>query len=135
MDRLLRIVKFGFVSAAGLALDFVIFLALIGLDVAPFVANAASATAAVTFVYFASVRRIFSYRGGFLLGLFAAYLAYQAAGVTAASLAVAYLSDHYLPPVAAKIAILPVTFTANYLFMALITRRSPRRELQAREPD
>lgn len=111
------------VSGTGLALDFAVFLTLIWIGLSPFPANAMSGTSAVTFVYFASVRRIFSYAGRFLVGLFLAYLLYQALGVTAASLAVAFLSANFAPPAVSKLIILPVTFTANYLFMSLLTRR------------
>lgn len=123
MNKLLSIIKFGIVSGVGLAIDFALFLLLISLGSAPFAANAISGTCAVTFVYFASVRRIFTYRGDFVIGLFAAYLCYQAAGVTAASLAVAFLSKNYLDPALSKLVILPVTFSANYLFMSLLTRK------------
>lgn len=121
--HLFRVAKFALVSGIGLGLDFAVFLLGVHAGASPFAANAVSGTCAVTFVYFASVRRIFAYRDRFLLGLFVAYLAYQACGVTAASLAVAWLSEHHTSPGVAKIVILPVTFTANYLFMSLLTRR------------
>ncbi len=121
LQRLRQILKFAFVSGIGLGIDFVIFLLLMVAGASPFTANLVSGACAVTFVYFASVRRIFSYAGRFLIGLFCAYLAYQAAGVTAASLAVEYLSA-WTSPVLAKLLILPVTFGANYLFMLLLTR-------------
>ncbi len=118
----MKVMKFALVSGIGLALDFGLFVALIGMSASPFAANAVSATCAVTFVYLASVRRIFSYQGRFLVRMFLAYLIYQALGVTAASLAVSWLSASYLSPGLSKLAILPVTFSANYLFMALLTR-------------
>jgi putative flippase GtrA len=121
LRRLQQILKFALVSGIGLGIDFVIFLLLMAGGFAPFTANIVSGACAVTFVYFASVRKIFSYAGRFLLGLFLAYLAYQAAGVTLASLAVGYLAT-LTSPVLAKILILPVTFGANYLFMLLLTR-------------
>lgn len=86
----------------------------------PFSANLISATCAVSFVYFASVRRIFRYRGRFLFGLFLAYVGYQAIAVAAASLGVAWLAAYVAPPLA-KILILPLTFGANYAFMAMLT--------------
>ncbi len=88
----------------------------------------------MTFVYFASVRRIFSYGGRFLFGLFLAYLAYQAVGVTAASLAVAALSAELVSPAISKLLILPITFSANYLFMSLLTRRGRQHGLPHRAP-
>jgi putative flippase GtrA len=122
LDHLLRLVRFAAVSGAGLLLDFALFLALLGTGVSAFAANAVGGGVAVAFVYFASVRRIFAYRGRFLLGLFGLYLAYQCAGVTLASLAVAGLSG-VVPAALAKILILPVTFAANFAFMSWLTRR------------
>jgi putative flippase GtrA len=123
---------FAAASGAGLGIDFLLFLALLAAGVAPGPANLVSGTAAVSFVYFASVRRIFSYRGSFLLGLFAAYLAYQAAGVSAASWAVAVLDARHVPPLLAKLALLPVTFPANYLFMTFLTARRGAGKTEAR---
>jgi putative flippase GtrA len=117
-----RLALFAAASAVGLGLDFLLFLAFVAGGATPGIANALSSGAAVTFVYFASVRRIFRYRGRFLLGLFGAYLAYQAVGVGLGSWAVAALAA-YWPPLLAKLMILPVTFPANYLFMSLLTSR------------
>jgi hypothetical protein len=117
------IFKFAVVSAAGLALDFGIFIGLLAVDFLPFAANSVSATCAVSFVYFASVRRIFRYRGRFLFGLFLAYVAYQAIAVAAASLGVAWLAAYVAAPVA-KVLILPLTFGANYAFMSVLTGRA-----------
>ena len=123
LRRLWSILLFALVSGAGLAADILIFLVLVESGVSVLAANAVSATCAVTWVYFASVKRIFSYRGTFLLGLFFAYLIYQAAAVAAASGLVGLLAASFMPPLAAKLAIVPVTFGANYLFMAWLTRR------------
>lgn len=126
--------KFAIVSGAGLGVDFAVFLALVGAGMSAFAANAFSGTCAVTFVYFASVRRIFSYGGRFLLSLLVVYLAYQAVGVTAASLAVAFLAAKLVAPVVAKLLILPVTFSCNYLFMSVLTRRGREQAVGAPAP-
>lgn len=118
-----RLARFAAASGAGLAIDFLLFLALLAGGATPGYANLLSGTAAVSFVYFISVRRIFSYRGSFLLGFFIAYLAYQAAGVGLASWAVASLVELQVQPLLAKLMILPVTFPANYAFMSLLTGR------------
>jgi putative flippase GtrA len=118
-----RLLRFALVSGVGLGLDFVLFIALLWLSVAPFPANMISAACAVSFVYFASVRKIFQYQGGFMLGLFLLYLVYQVVAVTAASWGVSFLADRFVSPVAAKVIILPLTFGANYLFMTLLTRK------------
>lgn len=98
-------------------------LLLLAAGTAPAVAQALSGFLAVSFVYFTSVRRVFGYSGRFLLGLLALYLGYQAVSVAASAFAVGALVDHGFAPVTAKLLILPVTFPANYLFMALLTRR------------
>ena len=123
--NLLQILTFAIVSGVGLGLDFVIFILLVSASAEPFWANLVSGGAAVTFVYFASVRRIFSYAQRFLLPLFALYLLYQSLGVTAASWAVAEIAEH-VSPLAAKLLILPVTFSANYLFMSYLTGSAAR---------
>lgn len=117
-----RVFAFALVSGVGLALDFCLFLLLVEFGVRAGLANLISATAAVTFVYFASARRIFAYEGRFLLGLFLLYLGYQALAVSLASWAVDALVLAAVHPALAKAAILPLTFSANYLFMSFITR-------------
>lgn len=123
MFRDSRIIGFALVSAIGLLLDFATFSALIGLRVPIFTANMCAGAFAVTFVYFASVRRVFAYEGRFLFGLLAIYILYQICGVSLASMAVNFLTGPHLPAIAAKVAILPLTFSANYLFMSFLTRQ------------
>ncbi len=113
---------FGVTSGGGLVLDIGLFLLLEKAGLGPFVANLISATAGVTFVYFVSVRRIFRYEGALLLPMFFAYLGYQALAVAAASAGVALLVRAGCVPFVAKLAILPLTFSANYLFMRMLTR-------------
>lgn len=117
------VIRFAAASGIGLLLDLGLFLLLVLTKLTPTQANLVSATAAVTFVYFATVHRVFSYRGRFLVPLFLVYLAYQAAAVTAASVAVGYLARYWFLPAIAKLVILPVTFSANFLFMSFLTRR------------
>jgi putative flippase GtrA len=121
-DVAARVGAFALVSGVGLMLDVGIFLALTELGWRAGFANLLSAFCAVTFVYFVSTRRIFSYQGRFLFALFAVYLAYQAAAVALASWAVDSLVLAGLVPIVAKGVILPATFTANYLFMHWLTR-------------
>jgi putative flippase GtrA len=99
-----RIVKFAGVSGAGLCLDYAI----------------VSASCGVTFVFVVSARRIFAASDDhFLLGLFAIYALYQVLAVSAASWLVGeathLLDGRYL---LGKTLILPLSFTANYLFMS-----------------
>lgn len=73
----------------------------------------------MTFVFAVSARRIFASSEQFLLGLFAAYAAYQVLAVSAASWLVGTLTGaldgRYI---LAKTLVLPCSFTANYLFMS-----------------
>ena len=122
----IRLFRFAVVSGTGLALDLLLFMALITAAVAPFVANMLSGTAAVTFVYAASVRRVFRHNGGFIATMFTAYAVYQLFGILIGSWAVSALIHAGAPTAFAKIAILPLTFGANYLFMCWLTS-SPER--------
>ena len=121
--RLSGLAKFAAISGAGLAADILIFLALMTIGLSALLANLISATCAVSWVYFASVKRVFSYRGEFLASLFLGYLVYQAIAIAVASSAVELLVNSALPPLAAKLVILPLTFVSNYAFMAWLTRR------------
>ena len=124
--HLSRVFRFGIVSGIGLGLDMLTFLGLVGIGFSPLHANLLSSVAGVTFVYFALVRRIFSYEGRFHLTMFSAYLTYQACGIAAGSWLVGLLAALGLLPIFAKMAILPITFSANYLFMGWLTSRATR---------
>lgn len=115
------IARFGFVSGIGWAIDFAVFLTLIhAFGVATALANFIGASIAVTFVFFASVRHVFRYDGGYLWGKLAAYWCYQLVAVWLASLGIGALATA-LPPIWAKVLITPITFYANFQFMSLIT--------------
>lgn len=113
-----RIVQFAGVSGTGLALDYAVYTLLCSGGMPAGWANLISASLAVTFVFFASVRRIFGTQRRDLERLFLVYLVYQAGAVSAASWAVgaatAMLDGRYI---LGKTLILPLSFTANYLFM------------------
>lgn len=118
-----RILAFGLISGVGLAIDYGVFLLLINAGIHAGWANAVSAGLAISFVFFVSIRRIFAYDGKFLFGRFVAYILFQAAAVGIASLAITLLVNSAgLVPVLAKAATLPVTFTANFLFMNWLAR-------------
>lgn len=116
-----RLIVFGRTSAVGLAIDLLTFALLMQLGLMPGWASRLSSTAAVTFVYFASVRRTFSYQGKFIFGLFGIYVAYQAVGIWLAAAGVVLLVKIGVPPLLAKLIILPLTFPANYVAMSLMT--------------
>ena len=124
----LRLIAFGGTSGIGLAIDVLLFVQLLRLDLSPAAASRCSSAAAVTFVYFASVRRIFVYEGRFVIGLFALYFAYQTVGVLLAAAGVGALAATGLAPLVAKLIILPLTFPANYLAFSFITARREGRQ-------
>lgn len=123
----MSVVRFAGVSATGLALDLSLFAVLAHAGARPGIANVVSATFAVAFVYFASVRRVFAYGGSHVLPLYGVYCAYQILAIGAASWAVDTLAT-LLGAIVAKLAILPATFFANYAFMRYITRGRRRSE-------
>ena len=116
---LTRILKFAGVSGAGLCLDYAVYSLLCAGGVGAGWANLVSASLGVTFVFIVSARRIFAGSDRFLLGLFALYAGYQVLAVSAASWLVGeathVLDGRYL---IGKTLVLPLSFTANYLFMS-----------------
>lgn len=118
-----RILGFGGISAVGLGVDCILFTALVVAGLPPAGANLISATVAVTMVFAFSLRRIFAYQGVAVWPRYLAYIAYHCVAVVAASLAIGLLVERLsFAPLAAKLALLPVTFAANYLMLALLTR-------------
>jgi hypothetical protein len=124
--RLIEIAKFAGASGAGLLLDYAIYTALCEAGLPAGWANLISASAGVTFVFLVSAHRIFDSTGHFLTRLFAVYALYQVVAVTAASALVGTMTGvfdgQYL---LGKTVVLPLTFTANYVFMAWLM--TPRR--------
>lgn len=114
-----RLLRFAGVSGAGLALDYTVYTILCAGGIAAGWANLVSAALAVTFVFVVSARRIFEAPSGFLVKPFVLYAAYQTIAVSMTSAAVgamtALLDGRYL---LGKTSVLPVSFTANYLFMS-----------------
>jgi putative flippase GtrA len=113
-----RIIQFAAVSGTGLALDYAIYTLLCLSGMPAGWANLISATCGVTFVFFASARRIFFAQHRNLTGRFGIYLLYQAIAVSAASAAVGAATDAFGGRyILGKTVILPLSFTANYFFM------------------
>jgi putative flippase GtrA len=116
------IVRFGFVSGMGWLIDFCLFSLLIWQGTPVSLANIIGASIAVLFVFFVSVRHVFEYKGGYLVGKLLAYIVYQILAILAASLAIGMLTIKLeLMPIIAKIIVTPLTFYANFQFMSLIT--------------
>src|SRR5436305_14499583 len=86
-----RGLRVGLVSGLGLALDIALFLTLVHSRVGAFDANVVSSAAGLTFVYCASVRRIFRYHGKFIVPLFAAYVIYHVCRTSLVSSAISGL--------------------------------------------
>ncbi|EKS73273.1 hypothetical protein BURK_002360 [Burkholderia sp. SJ98] len=116
------LMRFGLISGLGWLIDFCLFATLTALKTPVWLANTTSATAAVLFVFFVSLRRVFQYHEHYLLGKLLSYIAYQAGAILAASFAIDLLTRHLgLPPIASKIIVTPITFYCNFQFMSLIT--------------
>jgi putative flippase GtrA len=122
----LRAFRYGIVSGIGLAIDLTLFLTLVSAGVDAFAANIVSSATGLTFVYCASVRRVFRYEGQFIVPLFAVYLFYHLCGTLLVSGAISGLVRLGVAPALTKVGILPLTFTANYLFMSWLTGRRER---------
>jgi putative flippase GtrA len=127
--RLKRILMFAGVSGTGLAIDYAVYTLLCSGGMPAGWANLISAGIGVTFVFVASARRIFESEHRYLERLFLVYAAYQVAAVSAASWAVGTATElfdgRYL---LGKTVIVPLSFTANYLFMGWLLsarNRSP----------
>jgi putative flippase GtrA len=119
-----RIVAFAVVSGLGLTLDYGLYALLCANGTPAGEANLASAATGVTFVFLASVRRIFQSEHRFLLAPFLVYAAYQVVAVSAASWAVGTMTDVLDGAyILGKTTVLPVSFTANYLFMSWLSRQ------------
>jgi len=118
-----RLLGFGGVSLVGLGIDVLGFTLLMLVVAQPWLANLISASAAVTFVFFASVRHIFRYQGGGLFSRYLLYVSYQIVAVAAASALIAWIyAVTRFPALICKAAILPLTFSANYFAMRLLTQ-------------
>ena len=116
------IVRFGFVSGLGWLIDFCLFVSLGWLRAPVWAANMVGASVAVLFVFFASVRQVFEYEGGYLVGKLIAYVVYQVIAILAASLLIDALTHWFdLAPVLSKVIVTPLTFYANFQFMSFIT--------------
>jgi putative flippase GtrA len=123
-----RILQFAGVSGTGLALDYAIYTVLCSAGLHAGWSNLISAACGVTFVFVASARRIFQTEHDALQRLFVVYAVYQVVAVSAASWAVGAATDaldgRFL---LGKTVILPLSFSANYLFMAWLMSARARR--------
>ena len=116
------IVRFAVVSGLGWLIDFSIFalLNLLGLPI--WLANIFGATAAVLFVFFVSVRRIFQDNGHYIIWKLFNYIVYQLIAIVCASLLIDFIALQYeILPIVAKIIVTPLTFYANFQFMSFLT--------------
>jgi putative flippase GtrA len=118
-----RLLRFALTSGAGLALDLALYTLLNEAGVRAGVANLLSASVGVTFVFAVSARHVFAARPDWRRD-FTAYAVWQAVSITAASVLVdgltSLLDGQYL---AAKLLVLPLTFSANFLFVSWLFGR------------
>jgi putative flippase GtrA len=124
---LARILRFAATSGTGLAIDLLLFYALITTGLSPENSNFCSASSGVLYVFFASLRRVFQHEGHYLAALLLSYVGFQLVAVVAASAAIGVLAPLLGSPVLSKLLILPVTFGANFLFMSLIVHWANRK--------
>jgi putative flippase GtrA len=118
-----RLLSFAVVAGIGWSLDMVIFTIGVHLGVPPLLANVVSASTAVTFVYWTSVRRIFHCQQDRTQRSFCGYLLLQVAIIAIASWMIAFIDHHIVKmPILAKVAVTPLCFLANYGGMVLLTR-------------
>ncbi len=116
------ILRFGLIAGTGWLIDFCLFIALNWLGMPVWMANMLSASVAVLFVFFASVRRVFEYEGGYLFNKLIAYAIYQVIAIALASALIDMLARWFdIAPVGAKVIVTPITFYANFQFMSWIT--------------
>lgn len=124
-----RVARFAVVSGTGLAIDYAVLTVLCELGLPAGWANVVSAATAVSFVFVVSARHVFESPRGFLLVPFLWYAGYQAIAVGTASLLVGALTaafdGRYL---IAKTLVVPLSFSANYLFMSWLFARQLARE-------
>jgi putative flippase GtrA len=120
-SRVVKIGRFGVVSGMGWLLDFSTFLLLSWKWLPPAWANVFSALLAITFVFSASTRHVFTEAGGFVWRKFLVYLAYQACVIALFSAAIQALSLGLgIAPGLAKVLVTPMNFYANFLFMSVL---------------
>ncbi|HEB0893496.1 MULTISPECIES: GtrA family protein [Citrobacter] len=116
------IFRFAVVSGLGWLIDFSIFVLLNSLGFPVWLANIVGATAAVLFVFFASVRKIFQYNGHYILWKLLNYIVYQIIAIICASLLIDFIALQFgMLPIIAKIIVTPLTFYANFQFMSFLT--------------
>jgi putative flippase GtrA len=119
----LKISRYTLIAGIGWILDFSIFGCLVHLGAGAGWSNLISAGVGVTWAYFMSTRHVFGYQGHFLWPKFMVYVGYQVLAVSLASLAVSLLQAWWptsLGALAAKVAVTPFTYYANFVFMGLL---------------
>jgi putative flippase GtrA len=106
------------IAGGGFLIDLLLFLLLTHLTPLPvFWASVMGILSGASFVYGFATRRIFVAGAGFRWHKWATYMGYMMATMFLWSGVIAALVALGLWPVAAKFAILPLTFYANFLFM------------------
>jgi len=112
--------RFALISGLGWLIDFSVFSSLCYL-LPVYAANLIGASLAVLFVFYASLRPVFMYAGQQTSRKLFQYIAYQVVAIWLASLLIdtlsVVLSGMPWAPLMAKIAVTPLTFAANFLFM------------------
>ncbi|MEO0821826.1 MAG: hypothetical protein AAF074_15540 [Pseudomonadota bacterium] len=96
-----RLSRFTVISGIGWLIDLSLMLGLVALGLGAFEANLVGAFCGVSFVFVAAQRRVFVAAGGVRLGMLAAYLAWHAIAITAASALIGLIAGALAGPAAA----------------------------------
>jgi len=116
------ILRFAIVSGLGWLIDFAIFTLMTLANLPVWLANTTGATTAVLFVFFASVRKVFQYKGHYIVGKLMTYVVYQVIAILCASFLIDFITHQFtLFPLLAKVIVTPLTFYANFQFMSYLT--------------
>lgn len=121
-----RLLSFAAGSSAGLAIDLGGFALLTVAGVVPWLANAISSSAAVTAVYLLVTR--YAFGADRRIRTYVAFVAWYASVIVVLSVAIQLLvTATDVPALAWKVASIPFTFSANFLFSQVLFRGRPRR--------
>lgn len=108
-------------SGVGLATDLILFQVLVFAGLPPWGANAISASTAITVVYVLAAR--FAFGQDTRLSTYLLFFGWYAASVAITSVVIEFLSTETgVAPFLWKLATVPVTFGANYLFSRFLFR-------------
>jgi hypothetical protein len=118
------ILKFARISITGLLIDFSSFSIILLTSMSILLSSVISSSIAVTFVFFASTKRLFYYKDGFLFFKFFVYLLYSLFLIFFISFLIQEFSNFYkLSPLFFKACATPFTFVLNFVFISILLNK------------